>query len=222
MKRYEMDQYTTAWWDVRRGVPTCSEFGRIITPATGKLSSQALAYAAELVGQMVDPHYGEEETYVSAAMRNGTIMEPEARDWYEFDAGADVQRVGFCTTDDGRFGGSPDALVGDDGCLELKSPTAKTQVLYLYANTLPAEYRPQVHGHLIVTGRKWCDFVSYFRGLPPLRIRVEPDAYTDMLRKCLDDFWAIYQDVRAKVPVERPAPVTVSEESAAAAMFTAR
>lgn len=222
MKRYDFDQYSDAWWRVRRGVPTASEFGRIITPAKGTLSASALGYAAELVGQFVDPGYGVEETYVSAAMRNGTIMEPEARDWYEFDAGETVERVGFCTTDDGRFGCSPDALVGGDGCLELKSPTAKTQVLYLLAGTLPDEYRPQVHGHLIVTGRKWCDFVSYYRGLPTFRIRVTPDAFTDSLRDCLEKFWTTYQQVRAAVPVAPPPAPTITEEQAAAAMFTAR
>jgi hypothetical protein len=164
--RHDFAQYSPEWWSIRRGVPTCSEFGRIITPATGKLSGQATGYAAELLGQMVDPYYGAADDYVSAAMKNGTIMEPEARAWYEFDAGAPVQQVGFCLTDDGRFGGSPDAMVGDDGCLELKSPTAKTQVLYLYAGKLPDEYKPQVHGHLVVTGRKWCDFVSYDSRMP--------------------------------------------------------
>lgn len=220
MIRRDMPQYTPEWFAVRRGVPTCSNFSKIITPAKGEMSKSAIGYAFELVAQAVDPAYGAQDDYVSAAMKNGTIMEPEARRFYEFDADATVEPVGFCLTDDGRFGGSPDGLVGADGCLELKSPEPKTQVAYLYRGGLPDEYKPQVHGHIIITGRKWCDFVSYARGLPPLRVRVEPNEYTDALRACLDEFWTIYQAVKDAVPITPPPKrAVVTEEEAMNAMF---
>lgn len=40
---------------------------------------------------------------------------------------------------------------------------------------LPSEYKAQVYGQLLVTGREWSDFVSYWPGLPMLRIRVTRD-----------------------------------------------
>jgi hypothetical protein len=219
---YEIQQYSPEWYAVRRGVPTVSEFKKLLT-AGGKLSEQAHGYACKLAGDVYDRQYPRAESYVSAAMKNGTMMEPEARAWYELDSGLAVRQVGFVTTDDGRFGASPDAMVGDDGCLELKSPNPQTHVEWLTAgNVLPAEHRPQVHGALIVTGRAWCDFFSYVDGLPPLRVRVKPDDYTARLREAMEVFWLKYQGVLAMVRqlspaielTPKPTPEQIAEESA--------
>lgn len=199
MQRYDFDQYSMQWWSVRRGVPTSSCFDRIVTPAKGELSKQADGYIHQLIADQYDPEYGVVDDYVTAAMRNGTIMEPEARNYYAFERGMDVEQVGFCMDDDGRFGCSPDGMVGDDGLLELKCPQPHTQVAYLLANQLPQAYKPQVHGQLVVTGRKWVDFMSYSPGFPILLIRVEPDEYTDKLRVALDEFWQKYQESLEKV-----------------------
>lgn len=198
MKTFMCVQNSPEWWELRRGVPTASNFDRIITPKTGALSKSADALICELIA---DSRRGcmPEEGPISRPMQNGIDTEPEARRWYEMEKGIDVRRVGFCLTDDDRFGCSPDALVGEDGGLELKCPELKTQAAYLLAGELPAEYRPQVHGCLIVTGRAWWDFLSYAPGLPPLLIRVTPDAYTDALRKALDDFWAKLEAAKAKI-----------------------
>ena len=204
MRVVECAQYSPEWWDVRRGVPSCSNFGRIITEKTETFSPRgARTYAIELVGQKYDADYGMVEGYVSAAMKTGTIMEPEARRYYEFTRDIQVQKVGFVLTDCGRFGGSPDALVGEDGVLELKSPMAKTQVAYVLEGKLPDEYRAQCHGHLIVTGREWCDFLSYVGGFPPLLVRVERNDYTVKLRVALEQFWKVYEELDRRFTDQR-------------------
>jgi len=199
VKILTQEQYTPEYWQARCGVPTCSAFSNICTAAKGDYSKSAAGYIAELIAQRYDPDYGMHEDYQSAAMKNGHIIEPEARRFYEFDREAKVEQVGFCITDDARFGGSPDGLVGDDGVLEIKSPTHKTQVEYLLAGTLPDAYKQQCHGHLIVTGRKWVDFLSYCRRLHPLLVRVVPDEYTDRLRECLNRFHEDYQEALSKI-----------------------
>ena len=87
----------------------------------------------------------------------------------------EVQQVGFCLEDGGRYGCSPDGLVGDDGLVELKNPQGKTAVEYLLKGELPTTYFQQVQGQLLVTERAWCDFVSYYPGLPLLVLRVARD-----------------------------------------------
>lgn len=204
------------WIASRRGVPTASCFDKIVTPARGEPSKQADAYICELIAEQFDPEYGVMEDYQSAAMRMGLLLEPEARRWYEFERGIDVRTTGLCLTDDRRFGASPDALCGDDGSLELKCPNPSTHVRYLIEGKLPDQYKPQVHGQLIVTGRKWVDFMAYSPGFPPLLIRVEPDDYTEKVRKALDDFWPRYQEalekVRAMDGFPEPAPVVEDDE----------
>lgn len=190
----ECPQYSPQWWSLRRGVPTASQFGRILTPKKCEPSAQQEDYIAELIADracQTPPFFTERP--MSRDCANGLNMEPIARSWYAMQTDTEVQQVGFCLTDDGRFGCSPDGLVGEDGGLELKCPTLKTHVRYLQAGTLPDEYRAQVHGSLIVTGRAWWDFVSYAPGLPPLKLRVEPDAFTLRLADELEAFWRKYR-----------------------------
>ncbi len=199
MKAFEFDQYSPQWWDARRGVPTASEFGKIMTAKTLKLSASATEYAIRLIADTYDLTYGPTDEPLSAAMRKGTFAEPESRRFYAMERNCDVQQVGFCMTDDGRFGCSPDGLIGDDGALELKNPSAHTHVGWLLDNAVPDEHKAQVHGHLIVTGRAWCDFLSYCPGFPPLLVRTFPDDYTKKLAACLDEFWTLFKSLHGRV-----------------------
>jgi len=188
------------WWSMRRGRPTASSFDKIITASTGKPSGGMKKYAAQLIADMHELHPPViTERPMSAAMRHGSECEPEARRWYTMETGRAVQQVGGCLSDCGRFWCSPDGLVGDDGALELKCPQLNTHAEYLIDGGLPDEYRPQVHGQLVVTGRAWVDFVSYAPGMNPLLVRVTPDEYTDKLRACLETFWGVFTDALAKV-----------------------
>lgn len=221
MQVFDFTQYSPEWYEARCGVPTASNFHKILTPKTLQMGAGMLTYIVELIAQKYDPAYGIETDSASTAMRNGTILEPEVRRLYEFESGQRVQQVGFCKTDDGRFGCSPDGLIGEDGGLEIKSPTPATQIKYLLAGgVLPDEYRAQVHGSLIVTGRKWWDFMSHCPGtsLPWLKVRVEPDAYTEALRSALDVFWLRYKTAResiereAAVPIVEPAELSLASD----------
>jgi hypothetical protein len=197
-------QYDPSWWEARRGIPTASGFDRIITP-TGKPSAQADGYIDELIGDLVDlrPNaFSERGRMGTPEMQAGRDAEPAARAWYALESGADVKQVGFCLSDCGRFGCSPDGLVGDDGVLELKCPMLKTQSSYLRKAELPNDYRPQVHGHLLVTGRKWVDFMSYAPGLPTFRVTVVPDEYTAKLKAALDEFLVRYAEALAKFNIK--------------------
>lgn len=209
MKVFKFQQYSTQWHETRRGVPTASEFHNLITPVKGEPTkgSTSDGYIFQLIGDLYDDNYGIVDDYISATMKNGITYEPQARAWYSFDQDVKCEQVGFLMTDDGRFGCSPDSLVGNDGGLEIKCPLAKTQARYLIENILPPEYKAQVHGSLIVSGRAWWDFISYCPDaprMPKLRIRVEPDEYTEKLREALDVFWDRYQALKSRIAAAEP------------------
>ena len=164
------EQRSPEWFAARLGVPSASQFGKIITP-TGKRSTQADGYLNRLVAEILTGKSDQQEP--NDAMLRGTELEPEARAYYEL-IGGTVEEVGFCLHDDG-FGCSPDGLVGDTGLLEIKCPLPHTHVEYLREGVLPGLYVPQVQGQLLVTGRVWCDFLSYHPDMRPLLIRVERD-----------------------------------------------
>ncbi len=191
---HDVQQGSDFWFDLRKGVPTASNFSKILTPKSGKLSAQADGYINELVGQTLSliPQDGI-ENYTNRAMEWGRRAEEEARRYLSLHLNEDITNGGFCLTDDRRFGSSPDGLIGQDGVIEIKCPQPETQVAYLLKDDeLPPEYRWQVQGHLLVTGRAYCLFVSYCPGLAPLVVRVEPSDDTKRLAEALEEFHAKY------------------------------
>lgn len=183
---HDLEQRSPEWFALRLGKPTASAFDKLITP-TGKPSSQAEAYANFLLAEWITGQPGGMEP--NQWMQRGTDTEPEARAYYELEAGAQCREVGFITTDCERIGCSPDALVDSNGMLEIKVPAPHTHVEYLLSGSLPPKYKPQVQGQLYVAERDWCDFLSYHADMPPVLVRVARDeAFIKELARILDDF----------------------------------
>ena len=194
----EHQQGSPEWMLDRTAIPSASNFGKIFTTA-GKPSTTAKTYMNTLVAEWM---LGEkEEIKQNDWMLRGIELEAEARQAYEFVNEADVLEVGFCFKDDATWVGcSPDGLVNHDGLLEIKCPKASTHIGYLLDGKLPATYYQQVHGQLWVTGREWCDFVSYHPGLPNFEIRVEREqAVMDMISGRLGKFITEMLDRRERV-----------------------
>jgi hypothetical protein len=129
------------------------------------------------------------QSFSGGVLEQGSILEGEAIPWYEFTHSEKIERVGFCTTDDGRIGCSPDGLLGADGGIECKCPEPHTHLRYLLGGVIPKEYIAQVQGALLVTQRKWWKFISYNRNFPPLQLTIWPDpAFQLALQSELDRF----------------------------------
>jgi hypothetical protein len=113
---------------------------------------------------------------MTSDMWRGCEMEPVARDLYSKHY-AEAREVGFMVEDKWGFsiGYSPDGLVGDDGLIEIKAPRAKTQILTVLSGEVPAYNMAQCQTGLLVSGRKWLDFIPFVAGLPLWRKRVYPE-----------------------------------------------
>lgn len=184
------EQGTPEWHKARAGIPTASNFNRIIT-SKGEPSKQREQYILELAAAAVAGPEG--ESFDTYWMKRGRDLEPSAIALYEFETGNEAHSVGFVYRDeDRRVGCSPDNLAWEDGVmggLEVKSPAPKTHVAYLLANKLPSEYFHQVQGCMWVTGAPWWDFESYCPGMRPLLVRTYPDAtYHEALSRAIPTF----------------------------------
>jgi hypothetical protein len=200
MKEHDVIQGSEEWAQLRRGRPTASCFDKIITPAKGELSKSATDYACQLIAEtMTPPHYWIGNDYQSGPMANGSRTEREARDYLEMQLNQDIRQVGFVTTDDGSVGASPDGLIDPSLGVELKCPEHKRQIRYLIDGVLPVEYRPQVHGNMLVTGRSEWLFMSYAVGLPPLIVPVKVDEFTQKLAEALQQFLKLLTDLRSRI-----------------------
>lgn len=208
------------WIRARLGIPTASRFDRILTAKTLKPSAQAAGYIEELVAEWA---IGEPlDAFSSGFMDRGTGMEEEAAEWYEGETGIVTQKVGLCLRDDGRVGCSPDRLVGEDGGLEIKCPSAKTHVGYLLGRPgiVAEEYLHQVQGALWLTGRAWWDVLAYHPTMPPILWRVAPDprfhaALDAAMAVFLADLEAAKDRLRSMghvSPLEAPEPAPEPEE----------
>lgn len=171
----DLIQGSDEWLQQRCGLLTASEMKLVLTPTLKVADNdKTRAHVFELLFQRLTGFV--EPQYVSDAMLRGQEDEIYARAAYE-EHFAPVQQVGFITNDQWGFtiGYSPDGLVGDDGLIECKSRAGKYQVQTIATNEVPAEYMIQLQTGLLVTGRKWIDFISYSGGLPMFVKRVEPD-----------------------------------------------
>jgi hypothetical protein len=108
-----------------------------------------------------------ESDYVSAAMRQGIEREPEAIGVYEVITGRMVRTTGFLRCTDIAAGCSLDGHINDfEGIIEVKCPIPATHLEALRSNRVPPEYIPQVTHNLMVSGAKWCDWLSYNPDFP--------------------------------------------------------
>ena len=79
---HDVAQYSEAYDRLKLGIPTSSNFHKIITPQ-GKPSKQWREYACLLIAERILQR--KIEFYHSPAMERGLIVEADAADWYEFD-----------------------------------------------------------------------------------------------------------------------------------------
>ncbi len=165
-------QGSSEWASARAGIPTSSEFDKIITRG-GKPSEQAGAYCNKLLVEVMlgRPLVGTSMPW----MDRGKEMEQEAVKYFELMKDVETVPIGFVTTDDGRVGASPDRLVGERKLLEVKCPTDETQSKYLSAHIdillgedkgVAETYRVQCQGQLYVAERDSTYVLAYYPGLP--------------------------------------------------------
>lgn len=198
------------WFAYRIGIPTASEFHKIVTPKTMKLSSQSMPYMYRLLAEWLT---GEQVENASTEwMDRGVELEDRAMLAYEMLADTETQPGGFCTTDDGMIGCSPDRLVGDDGDLELKCPLIHTQVGYALGAGVDEDYMAQLQGRMMITGRQWVDIFSYHPrlSLPPIRVKRD-EKYIAILQPVLASFVECMLQKRLELeqrfgPFVRPVP----------------
>lgn len=135
------------------------------------------------------------------------MLERYARPDFEFQTGKLVNVPGFVTTDDGRFGCSPDGLIKGEECgLEMKCPDAHTHIGYLLDGGLPKDYIAQVQGSMYVTGYQWWYFFSYHQKLPPLRIKVARDeVYQKAIEAALASYFTDFDKGLARLLEVAPA-----------------
>lgn len=191
---WKLDQYTEEWWRARRGIPTASQFHRLITesgnackPETTR-TYQCKCIAERLLDETLDD---KKLAFKSEWVDHGHRWEAPAVKELAKSKNIILVEVGFATDRqiNPRYGASPDALVaGSVNPVEVKCPAPWTQLEYLLDGP-GKDYKPQVQGHLYVLGADKCHFFSYHPRMPPVHIETGRDEpYIRKLADLLERF----------------------------------
>lgn len=147
-----LQQRTPAWHAARRGKLTCSNLGALLGQVS--YTSRKQAYRRAL---------GLEQFTGNVATQWGTDNELNAIGCYMAATGNVVKPTGLHVHPDYHWlAGSPDGLVGEEGMIEVKCPFyPKRDGSSRVHNSVPHHYWIQINALLEITGREWCDYISW-------------------------------------------------------------
>lgn len=166
------DQRTDEWLQARAGKVTASRFKDVISrTAKGLPTADRTKYLWQIVTERLT---GQPVQMPDAApLRWGRENEDAARTAYMFTSSAKLTETGFVAHPTLACGASPDGLLSDEsdpdgmfGLIEIKCPWNTQVHLETWLNGMPEDHQAQIQGQMWLTGREWCDFVSFDPRLP--------------------------------------------------------
>jgi putative phage-type endonuclease len=154
------EQRSDEWFKQRLGRFTASEISDLLGEKGLGLTGEDYAFrcACESV-------FGrdESEDFESFDMRRGNELEPLAFEKFKELKGLDfieVKQATFFPYSE-HAGASPDGLVGNDECLEIKCPRPKKFFKYLIDGKIDKKYYYQMQMQMLCTNSKRCHFFNY-------------------------------------------------------------
>jgi len=151
-KIYKMKQQTEEWFDIKSGKMSSSHSSAIASNGAGLKT-----YIQDI---LMNEYCLERDSFESFDMRRGNELEPFARRMYAVEKVVKVGELGWIQSHD-MFGCSPDGVVGKDGLIEIKSMNDKNHFDFVLNGKIKSDWVWQMQGAMLVSKRKWCDFVAY-------------------------------------------------------------
>lgn len=190
MIRIDCKQGDDVWRANRIGIPTVSQFDRLLTETTMKPSAKSKGLLYEKCGEWIAGEAIEKGS--TAFMSRGKEFEDEGRNWYSFDRDVVIDKIGFALSDDRSWGGSPDGLiVGQRKGIEIKCLSLVKHIEAFANRNKPnkSEYRCQVQGYMMLCDLDEWDRVYYHPRIPSVVIPFERDDHViELLGEQLETF----------------------------------
>lgn len=158
----QLEQRSLDWRMARCGAVTASKVGDIIkTNQNGKFSAKRANYFDAILAERMTGKPQDWKEVASLTAR--ADMEVDARACYTFYTGTACDLVGFVQHPTiPNAGASPDAILGQDGMLEIKCLDPANHIKLLSGDaSVMHEYLPQMQFGLACTERAWGDFMSF-------------------------------------------------------------
>ena len=215
---YDVEQLSDAWFEAHLGVPSASQFSRLVTPAKMEPSKQLDDWAVELAAE----RWSQSQANAwrgNADTDYGLLAEDAGRAWYSMVTGREVSTCGYIQHPEYEAIASPDGLVESPirnkedgspvnyGVLEVTSCAVKQHVRCLQMDDCPRDYLAQCQGLLWVgadDGIEWVDLLMFSETLPSKIFRVYP----------IPKFQHLLEQQVIRVLEERDRYVQIIEEAA--------
>ena len=165
---WDIQQNSPDWELLRSQKITASEFKSVLAKGQGKTR---LTYMYKLAGAIITG--SPPESFSNGYTERGHELEDTARQLYIEQSGNTIDLCGFIENE--MYGFSPDGLINDNGIIEIKTKAPHLLIEVLLKDAIPFEHVAQVQGGLMVSDREYCDFISFFPGLPLFVKRVHRD-----------------------------------------------
>ena len=164
-KFHNVEQNSEEWFELRLGKATSSNFNKIMVwHDKGKWGVWAITYAKKVALERITGKRDETKSFTSADMERGHTYEPVAIILYEKEKFTEVKEGGFYSM--GKAGDSPDGLVWERGCVEVKTRIPNTFWDRIEKGGVDSSYSWQVQGHLLIGDKDWCDFIDFCPEFP--------------------------------------------------------
>lgn len=187
MRIHTVRQRSAEWHAIRAGIPTASNFDRIIL-SNGKRSGQARKYMHQLAYERIVQKPFQRDLSNIAHVQAGIDNEDRAIAVFETQTGLQTHPIGFITDDHGTMGCSPDRVLTVGAALEIKCPTGPVLCGYLIDGMEDA-YKAQIQGQILIGGFRHVHFFAWHEALPPYYRVVPPDPeFLRLLAKYLGEF----------------------------------
>lgn len=198
---WDVAQGSAEWSKLRTIIPTASRFDDVMTPKKMDMSASRKKYACQIVAARM-LNWQPDSLPKIQHIEDGKSKEPFAVAQLEEIREVETKKLGFVTTDNGRFGASPDrvVMVGDaiGITVECKCPTIPEQFEYLLAEKLATmapvseaatPYKCQRQGQLLIAEAEEAIFYSYNDRMPACYVRSYRDEpFIKRLTAALEQF----------------------------------
>ena len=197
-----VEQNTAEWFKLRLGKITSSQLGKIMANYGKPFGKPAIEYAQAIALEHVMGVKDEVSGFKNDNMDRGHEFEPAAIKAYEKAMGVTVDEGGFYHERTDELVALGDSNDGDclfDGCIEVKTRIPKVMWARMKKGGVDPTYKWQVHGHLWVGQKKWCDFVDFCPEFPEnkqlLIYRVDRDeAIIEQMVGRVNEFRKVVED----------------------------
>lgn len=155
MKIHQVEQKSPEWFELRKGKMTASNAQPI-----GNVWKWLDTYITEIMSEFFSSWT--KEVYTNTDMERGIELEQFARDMYELETENTVEEVGFLEYNENIWA-SPDWFIWEDGGIEIKcvKDINHFKMIMKWESEIESKYLWQIQMNLLISGRKWWDYVSY-------------------------------------------------------------